>query len=87
LGVVIVFLYDLDAKHGDQQADQCVDMLLLLCDQQRPVLQNDERDIDGVDGWRHHERDDPPRACWRLLRTVRFGVRHDLAAMRLEELQ
>jgi hypothetical protein len=62
-------------------------MLLLLRDQQRPVLQNDERDIDGVDGRRHRERDDPPRACWRLLGTVRIGVRHDHAAMILEELQ
>ncbi len=62
-------------------------MLLLLCDQQQPVLQNDERDIDGIDGWRHRERDDPPRACWRLFEMVRLGVCHDLAAMILEELQ
>ncbi|CAK9234595.1 unnamed protein product [Sphagnum troendelagicum] len=62
-------------------------MLLLLCDQQRPVLQNDERDIDGVDGQRHRERDDPPRACWRLLGTMHLGVRHNPAVMILEELQ
>ncbi len=62
-------------------------MLLLLRNQQRPVLQNDERDIDGVDGRQHRERDDPPRACWRLLEMVRLNVCQDLAAMILEELQ
>jgi len=80
-------LYDLDTKHSDQLADQRVDMLLLLRDQQRSVLQNDERDIDGIDGQRHRERDDPPRACWRLLRTVRLSVRHDPTTMILEEMQ
>jgi len=87
LGVVVVLLYDLDTKHSDQLADQRVDMLLLLRDQQRSVLQNDERDIDGIDGQRHRERDDPPRACWRLLRTVRLSVRHDPTTMILEEMQ
>ncbi len=62
-------------------------MLLLLHNQQRPVLQNDERDINGIDGRQHHERDDPPCACWRLLGMVRLDVRHDPAAMILEELQ
>jgi len=62
-------------------------MLFLLRDQHRPVLQNDERDIDGVDGWRHRERDDPPHACWHLLKTVRLGVRHDPTAMIFEEVQ
>ncbi len=32
LGVVVILLYDLNAKHGDQWADQHVDMLLLLRD-------------------------------------------------------
>jgi hypothetical protein len=50
-------------------------------------LQNDEHDIDGVDGRRHCKHDNPPRACWRLLGTVCFGIHHDLAAMILEELQ
>jgi hypothetical protein len=35
-------MYDLDAKHGDQRADRRVDMLILLRDQQRPVLQNED---------------------------------------------
>jgi len=61
-------------------------MLLLLRNQQRPVLQNDERDIDGVDGRRHRERDDPPCVRWHLLGTMRLGIRHDPAAMILEEL-
>ncbi|CAM6026393.1 unnamed protein product [Sphagnum balticum] len=62
-------------------------MLLLLRDQQRPILQNDEHDIDGVDGQRHRERDDPPRACWRFLGMVHIDVHHDPAAMILEKLQ
>ncbi len=62
-------------------------MLLLLRDQQRPILQNDERDIDGVDGRQHRECDDPPCACWRLFGMVRIDVCHNPAAMILEELQ
>jgi len=59
----------------------------MLRDQQRPILQNDQCDIDGIDGRRHRKCDDPPCACWCLLGTVRLGVHHNLAAMILEELQ
>jgi hypothetical protein len=68
------WLFDLDVEHGDERPDQCPGMCILLCKQQRPPLQEGERDVDQVDGGQDRVVDNPPLVRQQNLKTVLLGV-------------
>uniref|UniRef100_M4BF11 Uncharacterized protein n=1 Tax=Hyaloperonospora arabidopsidis (strain Emoy2) TaxID=559515 RepID=M4BF11_HYAAE len=64
-------VHDLDVENGRQRADEHVDLRFLLCDKQRPALQDGERHVDGIDYMRDAEGDQLPlvgrRGVWAIL--------------------
>ncbi|CAM6023248.1 unnamed protein product [Sphagnum balticum] len=76
-------LFDLDVEHGDEQPNQCLDMCIMLHEQQRPPLQEGERDVDQVDGGRDRVGDNPPLVRQQNLKIVLLGVVDQLASILL----
>ncbi|CAM6030945.1 unnamed protein product [Sphagnum balticum] len=80
-------LFDLNVEHGDERPDQRLDMCVLLREQQRPPLQEGERDVDQVNGRRDRVGDNPPLVCRQNLKTVLLGVVDQLAPILLVECE
>jgi hypothetical protein len=62
-------------------------MLLLLCEQKRPVLKQDEGDIDCVDGHNDQVGDDPPNGGWGICGVFFNRIDDQLTLRLLEELE
>jgi hypothetical protein len=80
-------LFNLNVEHGDEQLDQHLDMCVLLREQQRPPLQEGERDVDQVDGGRDRVGDNPPLVHRQNLKTILLGVVNQLAPVLLVECE
>ncbi len=85
--VALVWIDDLNAKHGGQHANQRIDELRLLRHEQRPALQLGEHDVDLIDGRRHRVRDYPPHVRRQLLQVLLQGVCNDQVAVLLVEVE
>ncbi len=59
----------------------------MLCEQQQPLLQEGERDVDRVNGGRDRVGDNPPLIRWQNLKTVLLGVVDQLGPILLVECQ
>jgi hypothetical protein len=80
-------LFDLDVEHGIERPDQRLDMCVLLREQQRPPLQEDEHDVDQIDGRRDQVGDNPPLVRRQNLKTIILGVINQLVPVLLVECE
>lgn len=72
------WLFDFIVGHGDERPNQRLDICVMLHKQQRPPLQEGERNVDQVNGRQDQVGDNPLFVRWQHLGIILLGVINQL---------